>query len=672
MRPYRYTYPQEALDTHQKQTKTGLPPVFSASALEALQGASPRCMPETRVCMYAGSAPRKNDVSRFSEEITLSVTLPRAIAAENGYLRILCDDTEEVRFYPLSHRDTAAPADTDTFRVTLSGEDLCAENEASGLFFYRFEFDTPRGHLICGKDPRGFSPRLSYRDENIHAFQWTVIRDGYFPPATVTGGVMYHIFVDRFAPGTPPAPIPRRPDAIYNEDWYKGIPQHARVPGGEVKNNEFFGGTLWGIAEKLPYLQSLGVTLLYLSPIFKAYSNHKYDTGDYETVDEGFGGDAALSHLIRRAEDYGIRIICDGVFNHTGDNSRYFNRYGTYEGPGAYNSKASPYYPWYRFRTYPDDYDCWWGVRILPALYSGNPDFRAYICGEEGIIRKWMKMGVFGWRLDVADELDDRFLCDLRKAVKEERPDGPIWGEVWEDASNKIAYDHRRRYFRGEQLDSVMNYPFRDGIIAFVRDGDAQALSRCVETLCRHYPDGALHMLMNLIGTHDTERILTVLGGIPAGDLDNDALAHLRMTETERARGLRLVSLAAILQFTLPGIPCIYYGDEAGMEGYRDPFNRRPYPWGREEETLLALYRRLGAIRRENRLLGHADTEILSDEDGIFCFARTEGRQRILVCVNRGQVPYAIRKPCKELITGKPYTDGISVAPDTGVILQML
>lgn len=603
-------------------------------------------------------------VSRFSDTLTFSVPVQKEFEVQHGCMRLYRDDDGAVLWL-----DMTEGADS-IWSVSVDASQVCADGEQSGLFYFRFEFDTRFGHVIYAKEPVGFGAVYKWKDEDVHAFQWTVTEDGFTTPASLYGGIMYHVFVDRFAKSTEHPDLPRRDDAEYNDDWYHGIPQHAHRPGGAVENNEFFGGNLWGVAEKLPYLQSLGVTVLYLSPIFRAYTNHKYDTGDYETVDPSFGGDEAFAHLLSEAKKRGIRVICDGVFNHTGDDSRYFNRYGKYDAVGAYQSVESPYYPWYRFRKYPDEYDCWWGVKVLPALYSGNENFRNYICGADGILHKWMSLGVSGWRLDVADELDNRFLDDLRVRVKAENPEGVIYGEVWEDASNKIAYDRRRRYFRGRQLDSVMNYPFRDGILSFVRDRDAGALYHAVQMILEHYPAGCTHLLMNLLGTHDTERIISALAAKPCGDLDNDALALIYMTDEEKARGRALVKLASVLQFTLPGIPCIYYGDEIGMEGYRDPFNRRPYPWGREDTELLAHYRRLAGIRYANSVFAAGETKILCAENGVFVFERRNDTQTVHICVNRSERTYTVQGDWRDLLSDTDYDGNVSIAPDTAVILK--
>lgn len=639
-----------------KAGKTGYDPVFPIE----------QEMPYPMTVTDAGGQRMPHTVSRFGDALTFSVPIQKKLEAQNGQMRLYRDDDGAVLWLDMT-------CDTDgVWSVTVKGTDVCADGEMSGLFYFRFEFDTRFGHLIYAKEENDFGAVYKWKDENVHAFQWTVTEDGFTTPKSLCGGIMYHIFVDRFAKSETHPDMPRRTDAEYNDDWYNGIPQHAHRPGGQVENNEFFGGNLWGVAEKLPYLQSLGVTVLYLSPIFRAYTNHKYDTGDYETVDPSFGGDEAFAYLLREAKKAGIRVICDGVFNHTGDDSRYFNRYGKYDSVGAYQSEESPYFSWYRFRKYPDDYDSWWGVKVLPALYSGNPDFREYICGENGILHKWMSLGVSGWRLDVADELDNRFLWDLRTRVKAENSEAVIWGEVWEDASNKIAYDRRRRYFRGGQLDSVMNYPFRDGILSFVRDRDAGALSHAVRMVLEHYPAGCTHLLMNLLGTHDTERIISALAARPCGDLDNDALALIYMTDEEKARGRALVKLASVLQFTLPGIPCIYYGDEAGMEGYRDPFNRRPYPWGREDTALLAHYRLLADIRRTHAVFADGETGILHAADGIFDFERRSGADALRICVSRSDDDYPISGNFRDLLTGTEYTGSVSIAPDSAVILKKL
>ena len=398
--------------------------------------------------------------------LCFSVKCSRRWGVHAVVLRI-ARDGEEPRDIPLAFFQMEG--DEDEYRCELLlDESFCGGPD--GLFYYEF--------LLL----RGFDTLFSQTENNVDAsfeyhsdrkFRLLVYGSDFRVPDWFSGGTMYHVFVDRFFCGT--GDVGAREDAVINRDWHGGIKQYAPYPGAPVANNEFFGGNLWGVAEKLDYLSSLGVTTIYLSPIFKAYSNHKYDTGDYMQVDEMFGGEQALAHLIERANQYGIRLILDGVFNHTGDDSRYFNRYGKYESEGAYQSVNSPYHDWYCFDQFPHTYRSWWGIEILPKLNPSSVSCRSFLAGKGGVAEAYIQKGIGGWRLDVADELSDDFLDLLRTTVKGASDgQGLIIGEVWENAADKIAYGKRRRYFRGKQLDSVMNYPLRNAILAFVQNGDAR------------------------------------------------------------------------------------------------------------------------------------------------------------------------------------------------------
>ncbi|MBP3704615.1 MAG: glycoside hydrolase family 13 protein, partial [Clostridia bacterium] len=369
--------------------------------------------------------------------------------------------------------------------------------------------------------------------------------------------------------------------------------------------------------------------------------------------------------LCSEAKKRGIRILIDGVFSHTGSDSIYFNREGRYGNGGAYNSKESPYYPWYSFREWPDDYECWWDFNTLPNVREGDPDYNAYINGRNGIIRHWLSAGASGWRLDVADELPDVFLDNLNRSVKEYDPDALILGEVWEDASNKTAYGVRRRYLLGGQLDSVMNYPFSDAIIGFLTGDHSSLMMDHIETIVEHYPPQVLRVLMNHIGTHDTERALTMLGGEPAGNRDREWQSKEKMTSYERETAMEKLRLAALLQFMLPGVPCIYYGDEAGMEGYRDPFNRACYPWGNEEEDLIAWYRYLALLRREhNDILREGKLRNVYSHGDVMSFERyietPLGEQALFIAVNRSEknatIP-SVDYRRAQFIFGAPYVN---------------
>ncbi len=457
--------------------------------------------------------------------------------------------------------------------------------------------------------------------EGEEMFQLTVFDEKMFTPAFIRGGIMYQIFPDRFAKsGVKHEGVPS--DRILRDDWY-GTPYYKPDDKGVVRNNDYFGGDLRGIIEKLPYIKDLGVTILYLNPIFEAHENHRYNTANYEKIDPLLGTEEDFKELCAKAKEMGIDIILDGVFSHTGADSVYFNKFGRYgEHTGAYRDANSPYFPWYSFTGYPDKYDSWWGITTLPNVDENNEQYTEYICGDDGIAQKWIKAGARGWRLDVADELPDAFLDNLNKAVKKMGDDKIIYGEVWEDASNKESYGVRRRYLVGGQLDSVMNYPFKEAILNYVRYADPKAFVESIITILDHYPKPAIDMLMNFLSTHDTERALTRLGGEEVGWHDKDWQSERSLDGTQYMFGIALMKCAMVLQFFLPGIPSIYYGDEAGMEGYRDPFNRRCYPWGRENLELIEFTKQLAKVRKGTRAFEQGEMKFLEVDDNVCVFAR--------------------------------------------------
>lgn len=500
------------------------------------------------------------------------------------------------------------------------------EIEAKGLYWYHFEVVSNGAIRTIEKTVNG----ANFTENEPRSWQLSVYDIDYTTPEWIMGGAFYHIFVDRFRKS---GVRPTKDGAIMRNDW-GGAPCYIPDDKGEIKNNDFFGGNLDGIIEKLPYLHALGITCIYLSPIFEAASNHKYDTADYFNIDPSFGDETTFKTLCAEAERLDIKIICDGVFNHTGSDSVYFNREKNYGDGGAYQTTNSPYYEWYSFSDWPEKYDAWWGIKTLPQVRKDCASFRRFITGENGILKKWMSLGAFGWRLDVADELSGNFLRELRKTVKKQNPDSLIIGEVWEDASNKIAYGNRRHYFEGEELDSVMNYPFKDAIINYVKSGCAAEIRETIESICENYPKPALDCLMNVLGTHDTERILTVLSGCSFASRDERAQAVL--SEAERRHTKSLLFVASLLQFTLPGVPCIYYGDEAGLEGYEDPFNRRCYPWGSEDSELIDWYKKLLVARKNCISFAGGDYRTLRAENGVFIFTRSRNCVKALVIVNMG------------------------------------
>lgn len=511
-----------------------------------------------------------------------------------------------------------------------------------GLYWYGFAVDTCQGRRYILRQPDGTGV-LSERDGA--RWQLTCYEKGFSTPDWLAGGVMYQIFPDRFArSGEPKAAVPE--DRILREDW-GGQPEWRPDSQGKIRNNDYFQGDLKGIENRLDRLKDLGVTCLYLNPIFEAHSNHRYDTADYTHIDPLLGTDEDFRSLVKTAARLGIRVILDGVFSHTGADSIYFNKEKRYPVEGAYQSLASPYASWYRFRRWPDDYTGWWGFVTLPEVDELNPAFLQYITGENGVVAKWLEEGASGWRLDVADELPDRFLEALRQAAKQADPQAIVLGEVWEDASNKQSYGHRRRYLLGRQLDSVMNYPFREAILGFLTGGDAGEFFNRIQDIVENYPPQVARLLMNHIGTHDTERALTILAGEPANGRGRNWQAGQRLSAEQRYRGLGLMRLAAALQYCLPGVPCVYYGDEAGMEGYRDPFNRGCYPWGQEDPELLLWYRKLGQLRQVALGLKEGSFQPAGRNQEALAFERWDPEKDagVLCAVNRGGTERTLSLP---------------------------
>ena len=428
-------------------------------------------------------------------------------------------------------------------------------------------------------------------------YQITVYDPEYSVPKYLREGVMYQIFPDRFYRER--MPVTTRTNCMLHERWEdQPVKRVAAVRDKDNYALDFFGGTLNGIAAKLDYLRDLGVTVLYLNPIFQARTNHRYDTGDYTKIDPFLGTEEDFERLCKKAADMGIRVILDGVFNHTGVDSLYFNGMGRYPGNGAHQGRKSPYYSWYRFRHWPNDYFCWWGIKSLPELNKDLPEVREYFLGKEGIVRRWLKHGASGWRLDVADELPVSYLQELRQAARAEKPDAAIIGEVWEDASHKVTYGHMRSYCLGDTVDSVMNYPIRTAALDFMTGRiNAWDVARLIESQQENYAPPFYYSLMNLLGSHDRPRALSLLIGEAAGDEDHEPL-HRPVSEEQLALGKARLVAAYRLIAALPGIPCVYYGDECGMRGSADPYCRGTFPWGHEDKALQDEVRRILAQRR--------------------------------------------------------------------------
>lgn len=534
--------------------------------------------------------------------------------------------------------------------------------DVAGIYYYRFEMRNRDGVWYYGRGENG----ESVCGENLPEWQLTVYKSSYKTPDFAKGNIIYHVFVDRF----------NRADGVKTKRKYRLHESFSESPevvsaDGKYYADDFFGGNFNGIREKLDYLEELGVGIIYLSPIFKAYSNHRYDTGDYLKVDELLGTEDDFKRLLDAAHEKGMKIILDGVFNHSGADSLYFNKFGTYDSLGAYQSKSSPYYDWYYFKKFPDEYACWWGCDNVPDLNKSNKDYRALVFGKNGVVEKWQKLGADGWRLDVVDELPIDFVNLLIKKIKSVNKDALVIGEVWEDASTKVSYGELRPYLLGDQLDGTMNYPFMNAIIAYVRDGDEKFFKDTVQSILENYPKETVYCLMNSLGTHDTVRIINALSDVHAHGWSKTHKLGYKLPDSEYEKAKKKLYLASVLQFTLPGIPSIFYGDEAGLQGFDDPINRRPYPWGSEDKEILAHYKKLGRIRRENRAVFSGGFN-MRDENGLVAYERTSGDDEILIAVNAGadDKTLIINKEYTSLYNNKEYKDVVDVPGGSFVILK--
>ena len=504
--------------------------------------------------------------------------------------------------------------------------------------------------------------------ENVQSWQLTVYEESS-TPAWFGCGVVYQIFPDRFCRLELPDPAGMVGSRMIHENW-SNLPDWRPDAQGEVRNCDFFGGSLQGILSKLDDLADFGVTVLYLNPVFESASNHRYNTADYRAIDPMLGTEDDFHHLCQEAKRRGIRVILDGVFNHTGSQSRYFNADGFYSDTGAAQSPTSPYYHWYSFHPWPADYDAWWGIRTLPAVREDAPDYRDFIIrGQDSVVRHWLRAGASGWRLDVADELPDDFIGEIRTAMEETAPDSFLLGEVWEDATTKIAYSMRRRYLLGQELHGVMNYPFRTALIAYLLGGDADEFRETLESLRENYPPHAFYSLMNFLSTHDTPRILTVLGAdhVPGS---KEERAVFRLSPARRQLGLKRLRLAALVLFTFPDAPTVYYGDEAGMEGWEDPFNRAGYPWGQENSELKFFFSDLAHLRREQPALQTGQLHWRWTAGPLLAFARELDGQLLTTVVNVADTPQTLTLPwfgdtARDLLSSEALSPADNVLPLT-------
>ena len=583
------------------------------------------------------------------EVCTLHLHIPTSVGTQQAHIVLCYEDGNPARHIEMTRESQLGAYDIYRGEFSLF---------APGLNYYYFQIRDPHGTFRLFKQGD---------DTNMEAgdlWQVSCVPADFSTPDWAKGAIIYQVFPDRFAKsGTCDLTGKLTPYTIH-KDWYEDV-DWAPDENNIVQNNDFFGGNFQGITEKMDYIASLGTTILYLNPIGKSFSNHRYDTGDYKTPDPMLGTLEDFKALCDAAHQRGIHVILDGVYSHTGANSLYFDREHTFGGNGAFCTEKSPYYNWYTFYQWPTNYHSWWNFNTLPTVNKMHPDFIKYIItDEDSVIAHWMKLGADGFRLDVADELPDEFIRMIHDRVRQLKPDGLVLGEVWEDASNKMAYGKRRRYFTNGELDSVMNYPFRTAILNFMRGWDSgRELRNTVMSIVENYPAQVVACNMNLLGTHDTPRILTALVDDFDGSREEKSKRRLSRNQLEVARDRLL--MAAFLQYTLPGSPSLYYGDEALMEGYRDPFNRRTYPWGQEDREVLDFFRSLGKLRNSQEAIRLGDISFFAAGDKHLGYTRSWKGKQVKIYVNRSGDPWDI--PVGRVIFGVNLqtitTERLSLAP---------
>ena len=562
------------------------------------------------------------------KKCTMTIYVPATVQATMISCILTRADGSHAMNADLPFKEKEGPYDI--FQGTFSVYD-------TGLYFYYFYISQPFG---------GFRLFKQGDDTNMESgdmWQLSCVPGSFSTPDWAKGGIIYQVFPDRFHKSGKVDLTGKLEPYTVHKYWHEDVDWRPTADG-TVLNNDFFGGNFKGIAEKMDYIAELGTTILYLNPISKSFSNHRYDTGDYKTPDPMLGTISDFKELCDAAHARGIRVILDGVYSHTGSNSLYFNKNGAFPGSGAYGDPNSPYRSWYTFYQWPNSYHSWWNFDTLPTVNKMDPAFIKYIItDEDSVIAHWLKLGADGFRLDVADELPDEFLKLLYDQVKRIKPDALVLGEVWEDASSKTAYGRRRTYFTNAELDSVMNYPYRTAILNFMRGFDSgRAFKDTVMSIAENYPQQVVACNMNLLGTHDTPRILTALVDDFDGSREEKSKRRLSRNQWDVAHERLL--MASFLQYMLPGSPSVYYGDEAGMEGYKDPFNRRPYPWGREDVELLEHYKRLGRLRKQQEVLRLGDIQFFCAGDRHLGFRRSYHGKTVKIYANRSadswEIPY--------------------------------
>ena len=523
--------------------------------------------------------------------------------------------------------------------------------ETKAIYHYYFSCKA-NGNFIYLKHKNKGNNKLIDNDE-----KWK-LSVNFDVPDWAKGKIMYHIFLDRFNRGSnePMKPIIRRSiHESWDEDMQIGPDQNG------IWNNDFYGGDLKGIEDKLDYIKSLGVDIIYLSPIVQSQSNHRYDAADYEVVDPYAGNNDDLKNLCEKAHNLDIKIVLDAVFNHTGNDSKYFNEYGTYNTIGAYQSKDSIYSSFYRKHEENGQivYDYWWGMKNLPECDGYAKKWIDYITGVGGIIDKWFELGIDGLRLDVADELNDDFIKLIRKAVKRNKKDGFIIGEVWKNPMRM----NRQYISSAKSMDTVMNYLLIDALLRYFKYADVNKLKDILNEILTEYPDDTIKTLMNFTSTHDITRVINLLGtdefqkyGEWAWDLNNSDYnwcKNYHLNDNQYNQGKKLLEPYIFTLTFFPGILSIFYGDEIGLDGMGNLPNRKPFPKTNHDDQILDIFKKSGNIRINETFLRNADTNIKNINSKHFIFERKDHNHKMLIFVSRVEenqniiVPEEYQNPIK-------------------------
>lgn len=504
-----------------------------------------------------------------------------------------------------------------------------------GLYYYHFSLELNGMYNEVRYEPKTKELCITTRTD-LPVWKLNV---GFSVPKWAVGATMYHIFLDRYRRSNNGLLVPM-PKRTIHKDWNE---QPVIGPNSdELWNVDFYGGNLEGIEETLKYIKGLGCSIIYIIPLCLSQSNHRYDTSDYELVDPYAGNNENLKKLCTAAHKKDMHVIIDAVFNHVGNDSKYFNEYHNFDTVGAYEGKASPYYKWFK-KDESGKITYWWGMKNLPECDGNCEDWKNYICGVGGVIDKWFELGIDGLRLDVADELTDDFIEGIRIAVKRNKPDGFILGEVWKNPMRM-----HRKYLEGANgMDSVMNYLLSDALIRYIKLGDTETLQNILYQILMEYPETAIFTLMNFTSTHDISRILNILGedNFKAdGEWIWDLKEHCDLIWQKNAKQLgganyrrakKLLKVYLIILAFIPGILTIFYGDEAGTQGIGNLLNRKTYPWKKRDKDLVNFVRKLLKLRNKLEFLREANLTNYIVTTNLIYLERKCNNEVILVVVNR-------------------------------------